>query len=225
MGYGIKLHVWGDRACFTRPEMKAERVSYDVMTPSAARGILEAIHWKPAIRWVVDRIHVLNEISFDSVRRNEIKNKISVSQSQIKSAMNRREVVLNQASAEERQQRMTVMLRNVAYIIEAHFEMTDSAGETDNPEKHYSIFSRRARQGQFYHQPYFGCREFPVNFELMEEEKSMPTSVYRNLPERDLQWMLWDLEYRTEISPKFFRAVMREGVIDVPDLYQREVRS
>nr|WP_281358071.1 type I-C CRISPR-associated protein Cas5c [Saccharibacillus qingshengii] len=219
------MHVWGDRACFTRPEMKAERVSYDVMTPSAARGILEAIHWKPAIRWVVDRIHVLNEISFDSVRRNEIKNKISVSQSQIKSAMNRREVVLNQASAEERQQRMTVMLRNVAYIIEAHFEMTDSAGETDNPEKHYSIFSRRARQGQFYHQPYFGCREFPVNFELMEEEKSMPTSVYRNLPERDLQWMLWDLEYRTEISPKFFRAVMREGVIDVPDLYQREVRS
>ena len=223
MGYGIKLHVWGDRACFTRPEMKAERVSYDVMTPSAARGILEAIHWKPAIRWVVDRIHVLNEIAFDSVRRNEVETKISASQ--IKSAMNGRDLILNQASAEERQQRMTVMLRNVAYVIEAHFEMTGSAGESDNPEKHYSIFSRRARGGQSYHQPYFGCREFPVNFELLEDGEELPESFYTDQPERDLQWMLWDLEYGAEISPKFFRAVMHGGVIDVPDLHRREVRT
>ncbi len=223
MGYGIKLHVGGDRACFTRPEMKAERVSYDVMTPSAARGILEAIHWKPAIRWVIDRIHVLNEISFDSVRRNEVEGKISAAQ--VKSVMNGRHVTLNQASSEERQQRMTVMLRDVAYVIEAHFEMTDSAGATDNPEKHYSIFSRRARIGQYYHQPYFGCREFPVNFELIEENDVLPSSVYRHAVERDLQWMLWDLEYGSEISPKFFRAVMREGVIEVPDLHNREVRS
>lgn len=227
MGYGIKLHVWGDRACFTRPEMKAERVSYDVMTPSAARGILEAIHWKPAIRWVVDRIHVLNEISFDSVRRNEVSKKISLSQSQIKSAMKGENIVLNQVATyeKERQQRITVMLRNVAYVIEAHFEMTGQAGKADNPEKHYSIFSRRARSGQFYHQPYFGCREFPVNFELLEDDAARPESFYRNQPERDLQWMLWDLEYGAEISPKFFRAVMREGMIDVPDLHRREVRA
>jgi len=223
MAYGIKLHVWGDRACFTRPEMKAERVSYDVMTPSAARGILEAIHWKPAIRWVVDRIHVLNEISFDSVRRNEVESKISASN--IKSVMNGKDAVLNLASSEERQQRMTVMLRNVAYVIEAHFEMTSSAGETDNPEKHYSIFSRRARGGQFYHQPYFGCREFPVNFEWLEPDAPLPESSYRQVAERDLQWMLWDMEYGEEISPKFFRAVMREGVIDVPNLLQKEVRT
>lgn len=223
MGYGIKLHVWGERACFTRPEMKAERVSYDVMTPSAARGILEAIHWKPAIRWVVDRIHVLNEIAFDSVRRNEVETKISAAQ--IKSAMNGRDVMLNQTAPEERQQRMTVMLRDVAYVIEAHFEMTDSAGGSDNSEKHYSIFSRRARGGQFYHQPYFGCREFSVNFELLEGGTDLPKSFYQDWPERDLQWMLWDLDYGTDISPKFFRAVMNHGVIDVPNLRKREVRS
>lgn len=222
MGYGVRLHVWGDRACFTRPEMKAERVSYDVMTPSAARGILEAIHWKPAIRWVVDRIHVLNAIAFDSVRRNEVESKISAQN--IKSAMTGRDLSLHQVAPEERQQRMTVMLRDVAYVIEAHFEMTDRAGEMDNPEKHYSIFSRRARGGQFYHQPYFGCREFPVNFELVEDGQVLPVSYYSRKPERDLQWMLWDLEYAKEITPRFFRAVMREGIVDVPDLSKREAR-
>ncbi len=222
MSYGIRLYVWGDRACFTRPEMKAERVSYDVMTPSAARGILEAIHWKPAIRWVVDRIHVLNEISFDSVRRNEVKNKIL--DSDVKKAMNGRDIILQHRKPDEDpQQRMTVMLRNVAYVIEAHFEMTMNAGNTDNPEKHYSIFCRRARAGQFYHQPYFGCREFPVHFELLEDGHSIPVSHYAQTPERDLQWMLWDLDYGTEISPKFFRAIMRKGVINIPDLYEREV--
>ncbi|OWA36951.1 type I-C CRISPR-associated protein Cas5 [Saccharibacillus sp. O16] len=222
MGYGVKLYVWGDRACFTRPEMKAERVSYDIMTPSAARGILEAIHWKPAIRWVVDRIHVLNEIAFDSVRRNEVENKISTQN--IKAAMGGRDVSLHQIAPEERQQRMTVMLRDVAYIIEAHFEMTDRAGETDTPEKHYSIFSRRARNGQSYHQPYFGCREFPVNFEWVEDGQELPTSHYSRKAEMDLQWMLWDLEYGAEITPRFFRAVMREGIVDVPDLSKREAR-
>lgn len=222
MGYGVKLHVWGDRACFTRPEMKAERVSYDIMTPSAARGILEAIHWKPAIRWVVDRIHVLNEIAFDSVRRNEVENKISAQN--IKAAMGGRDVSLHQVAPEERQQRMTVMLRDVAYVIEAHFEMTNRAGETDTPEKHYNIVSRRARNGQSYHQPYFGCREFPVNFEWLEDGQELPTSYYSRKAEMDLQWMLWDLEYGAEITPRFFRAVMREGIVDVPDLSKREAR-
>ncbi|MBU0501952.1 MAG: type I-C CRISPR-associated protein Cas5c, partial [Candidatus Margulisbacteria bacterium] len=143
MGYGIKLKVWGGYACFTRPEMKAERVSYDVMTPSAARGILEAIYWKPAIKWVIDKIHVLNKIGFDNIRRNEVSGKIS--QSNVKKAMEGKGVDLYQSITDERQQRASMVLKNVAYIIEAHFEMTAKAGETDNPEKHYNIFLRRAR--------------------------------------------------------------------------------
>src|SRR5664279_2547308 len=154
MGYGVRLLVWGDYACFTRPEMKVERVSYDVMTPSAACGILDAIHWKPAIRWVIDKIHVLNDIRFDNVRRNEVGSKIGTGN--VKKAMKGGEVELCQFVNEDRQQRATLLLRDVAYVIEAHFEMTDQAGLEDNPEKHINIFLRRARQGQCYQQPFLG---------------------------------------------------------------------
>src|SRR5690554_3889717 len=123
--------------------MKAERVSYDVMTPSAARGILEAIHWKPAIRWVIDRIHVLNEIKFENIRRNEVGNKVP--EGNVRQAMKGRPMVLAQYVNEDRQQRATLMLRDVAYVIEAHFELTDRAGPDDSAEKHYNIFLRRAR--------------------------------------------------------------------------------
>ncbi len=213
MGYGIRLEVWGDYACFTRPEMKAERVSYDVMTPSAARGILEAIHWKPAIRWVVDRIHVINEIQFDSVRRNEVENKIP--SRTVTEAIHGREVDLHQYASQERQQRASLLLRNVRYVIEAHFELTGRAGSDDTEEKHYSMAARRMREGQCYHRPYFGCREFPVDFRLLENEP-IPPSVHKG--ERDLGWMLWDLDYENGMAPKFFRATMCDGVIDVPDL-------
>ncbi|OPZ65757.1 MAG: CRISPR-associated protein Cas5 [Firmicutes bacterium ADurb.Bin506] len=144
MGYGVVLKVWGDYACFTRPEMKAERVSYDIMTPSAARGVLEAIHWKPALRWVVDRIHVLNEIRFDNIRRNEVANKIPAGN--VKLAMNGKEVELCQFAADtkERVQRAALVLRDPAYVIEAHFVLTDKAGSTDTPEKHYNIAVRRS---------------------------------------------------------------------------------
>lgn len=216
MGYGIKLHVWGDYACFTRPEMKAERVSYDVITPSAARGILESLHWKPAIRWVVDRIHVLNEIKFESIRRNETESKLSAAT--VKSAMNGRTSSVRQIVTEERQQRMTLMLKQVGYIIEAHFEMTSEAGATDSPEKHYNIFLRRARLGQMFQQPYFGCREFPANYQLIESGQPLPLSDYAGTGKRDLQWMLWDLDYKANMEAKFFRAVMNSGVIEVPDL-------
>ncbi|MZP30797.1 type I-C CRISPR-associated protein Cas5 [Heliobacterium undosum] len=214
MGYGIKLKVWGDYACFTRPEMKAERVSYDVITPSAARGILEAIHWKPAIRWVVDRIHVLKEIRFENFRRNEVGSKISAAN--VKKAMNGNTVALYQSVEEDRQQRAALLLRNVAYVIEAHFEATDKWGERDTPEKHYNMFLRRAREGQCYHRPYLGCREFPAQFELLEGE--LPASSLRG--ERDLGWMLWDIDYADGMTPRFFRPTMRNGVIDVERLAQ-----
>ncbi|MBT2291456.1 type I-C CRISPR-associated protein Cas5 [Paenibacillus albidus] len=216
MGYRVKLHVWGNYACFTRPEMKAERVSYDVITPSAARGILEAIYWKPAIHWVVDRIHVLEEIKFESIRRNETESKISAVH--VKSAMAGKTKHLRKVVVEERQQRMTLMLKNVGYVIEAHFEMTVAAGGRDSPQKHYDIFIRRARLGQMFQQPYFGCREFPAHFRLIGNEESMPASRYAGTGERDLQWMLWDLDYKAGMTAKFFRAVMKDGIIEVPDL-------
>jgi CRISPR-associated protein Cas5d len=219
MGFGIKLHVWGDNACFTRPEMKVERVSYDVITPSAARGILEAIHWKPAIRWVIDRIHVLNEIRFENIRRNEIENKISTSS--IKSAMSGKTATLAQVVTEERQQRATLMLKGPAYIIEAHFEMTDAAGAEDSPEKHYNIFLRRARQGQCFHRPYLGCREFAAQFALIEQDAEEPPCFYATKEDKDLGWMLHDIDFEDGMTPHFFRATMRGGIIDVPLLTER----
>lgn len=210
MGYGIALRVWGDYACFTRPEMKAERVSYDVMTPSAARGILEAIYWKPAITWVIDRIHVLNSIQFENLRRNEVKSKASASKKVI-------------YASEERQQRASLILKNVQYIIEAHFESSSKWGEQDTAEKHYNIFLRRARQGQCFHRPYFGCREFPVNFELVEDMSTMANGTYTNEGTRDLGYILLDQSFKVNSKgetqttiPHFFRATMFHGVIDVP---------
>lgn len=212
MGYGIKLRVWGDYACFTRPEMKAERVSYDVMTPSAARGILEAIHWKPAIRWVITRIHVLNPIRFENIRRNEVESKASGKKKAI-------------YAAEERQQRASLVLRDVQYIIEAHFELTDRRGEEDTEEKHYNIFLRRARKGQCFHQPYLGCREFPAHFELLGDHEDIPAYVNAHRGETNLGYMLLDQTYHLnrkgeieEVVPSFFRARMVDGVIEVPKI-------
>ena len=211
MGYGVKLKVWGDYACFTRPEMKAERVSYDVITPSAARGILEAIYWKPAIRWVVDRIHVLNEIRFENIRRNEVGGKIA--EGTVRRAMKGDAVSLWQDVTADRQQRATLMLRDVAYVIEAHFELTDKAGADNDPDKHYNMFLRRARKGQCFHRPYLGCREFPAHFALVENEV-VESSVHKG--EKDLGWMLLDIDFDNGMNPRFFRAVMRDGVIEVP---------
>ena len=215
MGYGIRLKVWGDRACFTRPEMKAERVSYDVMTPSAARGILEAIHWKPCIRWVVDRIHVLREPRFDTFRRNEVGNLMAGGT--VRGAMKRDDPSgLRQVITDDRQQRATLMLRDVEYVIEAHFEMTDKRGPDDYPEKHYSIVLRRAREGQAYRTPCLGCREFAASFALLEEGDPIPPSELHG--ERDLGWMLQDIDYESGNEPVFFRPVLRDGVMEVPRL-------
>lgn len=212
MGYGIRLMVWGEFACFTRPEMKVERFSYEVMTPSAARGILEAIHWKPAIRWIIDKIHVLNEILFDNVRRNEVGSKIPAGN--VKKAMKGEPVRLCQYAAEDRQQRATLLLRNVAYVIEAHFEMTEQAGPEDTHGKHYAMFSRRARHGQCFQQPYLGCREFPAKFRLIEDDEPIPHSVHKG--DRDLGWILLDIDHSAGMNPVFFRAIMKNGLIEIP---------
>ena len=217
MGYGIRLLVSGDYALFTRPEMKSERVSYDVMTPSAARGVLEAIYWKPAIRWMIDYITVLNPIKFDSIRRNELGSKIP--QRNITTAMKGGAIDLHQYIAQDRQQRASLLLRDVAYIITAHFEINcEKAGEGDTPEKHYNIFLRRARKGQCYHRPYLGCREFAADFSLIEQDEPLPQSAYVGQPDTDLGWMLYDIEYPSDTQKdfvaKFFRASMKSGVID-----------
>ncbi len=226
MSYGIKLHVWGDYACFTRPEMKVERVSYDVMTPSAARGILEAIHWKPAIRWVIDRIHVLQPIRFESIRRNEVASMVSAAN--VKKTMGKGSTLglhLLVDDGKERQQRATTALRDVAYVIEAHFELTDKAGSEDNEGKHLDIFNRRARKGQCFHHPCLGTREFPAQFELIEGD-AWPTS---NVPamdrDKDFGWMLHDIDFGSNNTPRFFRAAMKDGVIHVPPVDAEEISA
>ncbi len=209
IGYGIRLKVWGDYACFTRPEMKVERVSYDVMTPSAARGILEAIYWKPAICWKIDKIHVLNLIKFDNIRRNEVLGKISALN--IRGAMKGGEDLLYQDSAEDRVQRASLVLRDVCYCIEAHFDLTEKAGPDDSVEKHYNIALRRMRRGQCFHHPYFGCREFPVQFEFIEGDIPQSSISGKN----DLGLMLWDIDFADNMKAIFFRPCMVDGVIDV----------
>lgn len=223
----IKLKVWGDNACFTRPEMKVERVSYDVITPSAARGVLEAIYWKPQVRWIVERLHVLKPIRFTNIRRNEVSSKASAANA--RKAMNGS---VNEPLAlfieENRQQRAATILRDVAYVIEARFELLD---ESEPIEKHYNVFKRRAEKGQYFHHPYFGCREFGCDFAWVEGP--IPDSELTG--EQDLGYILHDIEFsptdekdfdtlcahtgeRRNATPHFFRAVMKNGVIDVPPL-------
>ena len=224
MAYGIRLKVWGERACFTRPEMKVERVSYDLITPSAARGILEAIHWKPAICWVVDRIHVLKPIRFESIRRNEVGGKLSAA-SVGKAMKAGRTDGLVTLVEEDRQQRAATVLREVAYVIEAHFELTARADATDSEGKHLDIFNRRARKGQYFHAPCLGVREFPASFELIEQDEAIPAVHDDLLGERELGWMLHDIDFAHDMTPRFFRAVMRDGVIEVPALRSEEVKA
>lgn len=219
IAYGFRLKVWGDYACFTRPEMKVERVSYDVMTPSAARGVLEAIYWKPAIHWNVDKIHVINPIKFDNVRRNERSGKISTAN--VKNAMNGGDVALYQDNSDDAVQRASLLLRDVCYCIDAHFDISSNNGENETEEKHYSMALRRMRKGQCFHRPYLGCREFPAQFELIEGE--LPPSYYSGRTDgtRDLGIMLWDIDFANDNNAIFFRAYMEDGVIDIQKCRER----
>lgn len=231
MAYGIRLKVWGDHACFTRPEMKVERVSYEVMTPSAARGILEAIHWKPAIRWVVDEIHVLETPRFQSIRRNEVGSKVPAGK--VKSAMKRGDLGgLQLLVDEDRQQRASTVLVKPAYVIAAHFELTAKADAGDNEGKHLDTFNRRAGRGQCFHQPCLGTREFAASFELVEPGNPTPQAPQeqrgRDLgfgEPRDLGFMLWDIDHQAKGRPSMvFRATLRDGVVRVPQPGSPEVR-
>ena len=275
----VCIEVWGDYACFTRPEMKVERVSYDVMTPSAARGILDSIYWHPGMRWCVDRIHVLNPIRFTNIRRNELDSVISARNA--RTVMERKEGSLYLATGEHIQQRATMLLKDVRYVIEAHFEITKKidgwsyarlwetvkAKGWDRKElvkrakmkqdiwdqidaedgipmtamsrlcetlgcsienvaefkpgtglsegKVHAITTRRLTKGENYHQSCFGNREFPAYLQPCE---SIPPCHDELRGERDLGWMLLDMDYSNpqDIKPMFFRAVMKDGVIEVP---------
>lgn len=238
MAYGIKLKVWGDFASFNRPEMKVERVSYDIITPSAARGILEAIYWKPQMRWVIDELRVFNPIRFTHVRRNELNCKIPVKGKTgvgavMKSGEGRLRLCIdetdNEGKLKYRQQRAAMILRDVCYGITAHVEVLKGEGGNSKPEaKHLNIFKRRIFKGQYFHHPYLGTREFPAAFELVEEFSYCSDDLRG---ERDLGYMLHDIAFipdpngkvvesnegrRLSAEPRFFRAVMQDGVINVP---------
>ena len=176
---------------------------------------MEAIYWHPGLRWVIDKISVKNPIRFTSVRRNEVKSKVSASN--VLQAYNGADKPLYISTKEDIVQRASLILRDVSYVIEAHFEMTDQANETDNPGKFKDIMMRRLKRGECYHMPYFGCREFPAHFCLCEEE--VIHTIYDEIPEKDLGFMLYDMDYsnKEDIQPMFFRAVMKRGVIDLRD--------
>jgi CRISPR-associated protein Cas5d len=211
----IRIKVWGPRALFSRPEMKVERVSYDVITPSAARGILEAIHWKPQMMWRIERLRVLNPIRFESLRRNEVGSKIPAGKAASAMRAGSTEGLALYVD-EDRQQRAATLLRDVAYIIEARVELSAKgrADPAESVQKHLEMARRRAAKGQYFHHPYLGTREFPCDFELLEGPAPEPHESLKG--ERDLGWMALDVDYLPGMEATFFRAVMQDGVITVP---------
>ncbi len=242
MTHGIRLRVWGQTACFTRPEFRVEQVSYDAITPSAARGILEAVYWKPAIRWAVTGINVLAPVRFTSIRRNGVASKVPVrgpagAESVMKAGRGR--IGLN--IEDERQQLASMALRDVHYVIEARFDLLDTS---EHPGKHLAMFERRARDGQCFHRPYLGAREHECHFAWVEPDERIP-GPGQPLPEhwrtdisaidsadttslageRDLGFMLHDIDHSNGRTPHFFRAVMQDGFIKVPPFNSPEVRS
>ncbi len=219
------LEISGDMACFTRPEMKAERVSYDVMTPSAARAIFESILWKPAIRWIPESVEVLAPIRWSSIRRNEVGSKISLSN--VKSAMKSGRGQLGLYVEEDRQQRASLLLRDVRYRITARFEMTDRAGAGDNPVKFAEMFVRRVQKGQCINQPYLGCREFACDFTLVDNSTPAPLPVSELAGARPLGWMLYDMDFTDsdDPMPRFFNATLQDGVLQIPAPDSEEIRG
>lgn len=218
----IRVEVWGDYALFTRPEMKTERVSYDVMTPSAARGLLESIYWHPGMKWCIDRIHVCSPIRFTNIRRNEVKDTISARK--VKTVMEKGQGELYLATPESIQQRAAMVLRDVHYVIDAHFDLTENAAPGDNAGKFQDIIKRRLERGQCYSMPYFGTREFPALFRRCTELPPCPDELKGV---RDLGWMLLDMDYTNpqNITPRFFRASLTDGVMVVPPWDSEEVRG
>lgn len=239
------LAVSGDFACFTRPEMKVERVSYDVITPSAARAVFEAILWKPEIRWCVTQIEVLKPIRWINLRRNEVGHKISTDN--VKSAMKAGSGALSLYVEDERQQRAGLFLRDVAYRLHAALEFLPQPPRHKNnhpqlagqpisrdeqefdrqpttAQKYHAMFERRASKGQCINQPYLGCREFAADVRLVTNLNQEPQPITET---RELGFMLHDLDFNAAegIAPRFFRARMNRGVIGVPAFDSPEVRQ
>jgi len=209
LSYGFRVEICGDYACFSRPELKVERVSYDIITPSAARGILEAVMWEPAIRYHIDEIIICAPIKYENIRRNEVAFKANS---------------LEPKSANEnRQLRASMVLKDVRYVVTAHFEMTEKAKERDNEGKFADMIRRRLEKGQCFHAPYLGVREFPAKIRLLSEDKIPPTPIDET---RTLGIMLYDIDYVKEIDkngnetviefkPTYFFADMKHGVVDL----------
>jgi len=216
------LEVSGDFACFTRPEMKVERVSYDVITPSAARAVFEAILWKPAMRWHVRKIEVLKPIRWINLRRNEVASVVSTRNAE--TAMKTGTGNLGLYIEEDRQQRAGLFLRDVAYRLHADLEVLPNADQEATPRKYQEMFERRAIKGQCVNQPYLGCREFAAAFRPVDARAAKPSPIPEN---RDLGFMLHDLDFsnRSDPSPRFFRARMEQGVVTVPALDSEEVHG
>jgi CRISPR-associated protein Cas5d len=214
------LEISGDFACFTRPEMKVERVSYDVITPSAARAVFESVLWKPAIRWHVRRIEVLRPIRWMNLRRNEVG--AVISSRNVTQAMAAGQGELALYIEDERQQRAALLLRDVAYRVHADLQVLALRDAAEPPAKYHAMFERRANAGQWVNQPYLGCREFAARVRRIASlhEESAPISETC-----DLGWMLHDLDFTqpADPQPRFFRAQMEAGVIDVPAFEGREV--
>ena len=211
----VMVEVWGEYACFSRPELKVERVSYDVMTPSAARGLLEAIYWHPGLRWKIDRIYVLSPIEFTNIRRNEVKSKISATN--VRTVINGGKSPLFINAADDIQQRAALVLKNVRYVIKAHFELVpEKMSESDNEGKFCDIMRRRLEKGQCYHSPCFGTREFPANFKKWEGGDPQEACIKES---RDLGLMLYDMDFSDQenITPMFFRAELKNGLMSVED--------
>ncbi len=204
----FRVRARGPYACFTRPEFRAERVSYEVMTPSAARGLLEAILWKPAIRWRIERIHVLAPIRFEGMRRNEVSRKAPVG---------REAGGFFADDDQNRAQRNSLLLRDVDYVLEAHFELTEKLGPDDNLQKFVEMFRRRLEKGQCFHSPYLGCREFVARVEVAQDGWAVPESLRGR---RELGLMLHDLLFGPggSATPFFFDAVLVDGRVDVPEV-------
>ncbi len=218
---GFCLEVKGDFACFTRPEMKVERVSYDVITPSAARAIFEAVLWKPAIEWHIHKIEILKPIRWVNIRRNEVGAVLPVGN--INRAI--KGGTLPALYVEDnRQQRAGMFLRDVTYRLHGSFSLTEKAGASDNAGKFSDMFKRRAKKGQCFNQPYLGCREFSCDFRLIEDIEQEDSAIIESKP---LGWMLYDMDYKNsaEPSPLFFNATMENGIIEIPDRHSEEVRG
>ncbi len=231
MSYGISLHVWGEYACFTRPELKVERVSYEVMTPAAARGILSAIYWKPEFRWVVDRIRVLKPIRMTQVRRNEVSDKAVVPSAAVLRGL--KAGVTPFFIEERRQQRAATVLKDVGYVIDAYVEVVHEAGGINAVAKHLEVFKRRAQRGQCFYQPCLGVREFPAMFELVEDASDLPDELAGRDRNRSFGLIFYDMVYHDDkngriicahtrraqtATPHFFMARLKDGVMNVPKL-------